>query len=180
MKYIFTLFLLLSSACFSSELPAPPSGYTWYNSKSNVGVFLVPEKWHVKEEKNKDTNALFITQEKIETGKSFLTGLSVNQINNFKEKSKKLPSVYAKEFIIKVSKDFEVINSFTIPNTSGEMSGVQVIGSNNNIPTILHYLAMGHDKENKLYILIFETPEELWLNNSKIAFPMLNMFGLGE
>ncbi|MFT6121656.1 MAG: hypothetical protein ACJAWS_002974 [Oleiphilaceae bacterium] len=79
-----------------------------------------------------------------------------------------------------MGQEHEMVKAFSFPSPSNVMYGVQVKGMNQGTQTRLHFLSVGYDKEDKLYMLIFETPEEFWEKNSKIASPLLNMFGLGE
>ncbi len=171
---------IFSMTCAASDLPDAPNGYEWYTSKNGVGIFLQPNGWFVLEEQKNDTNALFITKEKIENGSRFITGITVNQINTFSKKSELKPSLYAQDWAVGMGKKYQVLHSFTIPGPSGNMYGIRVRGDNNGEPTILHFLSVGNNDEDKVYSIIFETPESLWESNFEVAKPVLNGFGLGE
>ena len=51
---------------------------------------------------------------------------------------------------------------------------------NMKTPTIIQYLAIGENTENRVYIIMFESPEVEWESNWRYAKPMLNMFGPGK
>lgn len=179
--YLTLLFLSISSNAFSIELPPSPDGLEWYKSKNGVGTFLKPKNWHIKEEKSSSgTNALFITRENIKTNSQFIVGMGINQITSFSKKSKKLPSVYAKAYIKVAIEKHKIIKTTIIKTDAGDMNIARVVGDNNGVSTILHYIVIGIDKDDELYIITHEAPEKEWGSLYHLIHPMLNYILLGS
>ena len=181
MRLLIFLFTLVASVGVdASGLPDAPIGFEWIVSSNGVGTFLKPAGWHVKEEVRDGTNALFITKQPIEDGQYYSTGMAVNQFNNFSNRSKYSASQYSQAYIAEIIQTNNVIKSFKIPSSSGEMYGVRIVGNNNGVETIVHYLAFGNDIEDKVYLLWYESPKTEWDENYAAGSTMLNMFGFGE
>lgn len=163
----------------ATKLPAAPPGYEWYECKNGVGSFLRPHGWFVKEETVKNTNALFITKRAFEPPERFDIGLTVNQITRFTRHHPIPPSLYAKAFIATKTERMEVISTGTVKSGVADMHIARVRGSNKGVMTIVHYIAVGMDEQDALYLVFFEAPEKDWEEELLIAGTMLEKFGLG-
>lgn len=159
----------------ASSLPAP-DGFSWHIASNGVGAFLKPDGWFVKEESQEETNALFITKENIDTDGVFLTGMSINQINNLSTVSKLAPSQYAAFLISKVAKGKEVLKSGVVEGNPLDMHVVRILSDNAGVPTVIHYLSFGLDSKDQMYVINFESPESEWEANYQEASVMLNIF----
>jgi hypothetical protein len=164
----------------SADLPVPPNGLHWYRSKKGVGTFLSPEGWFTREETKGDTGALFITREDISVNGRFTTGLTVNQFRNYSKNNSLKPSQYARQFIGQVVKGSEVITSGVVRGNKADLNIARVRGNNSGVSTIVHYIALGDDNKDQVYLIIFEVPEAQLEAILPLMNPMLNVFGLGE
>ena len=170
---------LNQAASQPTDLPPAPTGYEWHVSTNGVGRFLKPNGWFVKEEVIKNTNALFITKHDFTASGRFDIGLTVNQINDFSKKNSIAPSVYALKFIDTLRTKKEIIKSGTVKGNKTDMHIAQIRGSNNGVMTDVHYITVGDDEKDIMYLLFFEAPEKVWEEEMKTVSPMLNIFGLG-
>ena len=189
-----TVKITLVSLCFSllvacvtvpnskqdDSLPKPPQGYSWTISSNGIGSFLKPKSWYVKEESSKGTSALFISQENIQTNGKFITGMSINRVNNWSKTHSITPSNYAKEFAGKLSTTGEVLKKGVVKGNFPDMNIVRVKSDNEGVPTIVHNISIGMDSSDEVYILSFEAPESEWDIAMTYGSPMLNFFFLGE
>jgi hypothetical protein len=182
---------LIALACFSSLASAGdiscsnieqcqriPPGFTWQESKIDVGAFLRPDGWFLKEEVKGDTRALFITREDIERSGSFATGFSVNKVPNFFQKTKTSPSAYARAIAARLRTSGKVLRESVVAGEFPEMNIVRVKFIKDGISVIVHYITIGDDKKDVFYLISFEAPERDWEEQIKIGTPMLNFFAL--
>ncbi|WP_283132574.1 hypothetical protein [Enterovibrio norvegicus] len=187
-KAVFFIFILFfvggcrttPAAQLYSGLPSPPHGFSWYESVNGVGSFLKPDGWFVKEESSGQTNAVFISKENIEASARFLTGMTVNQMNSWSDSNSSKPSQYAHEFAKKIASSGEVLINTVIKGNQNDMHVVRLLSNNSGKATIVHYLAIGMDSRDQLYLIIYESPEPEWGANENNAREMLNLFFLGE
>ncbi len=164
----------------TSSQPAAPDGYAWYTAKNGVGNFLVPKAWFAKEEIQGDTHALFITQGVIPDGGQFAVGLTVNQFRNFSNVQTIKPSDFAKQYASALSRKGEVLVSTVVKGNKTDLNIVRVRDVHDGKTTIIHYITIGMDAEDRFYVLIFEAPQEEFDRAFTLAKPMLNLFALGE
>jgi len=99
-----------------------------------------------------------------------------------KSRTGALPTDYAKAFLAKYSTGpFKILSSYSVPEQSNyEGFGLRYSGINNGVSTIVQVLIVASNKNDILYILIFEAPENIWEEESLKGHAMLNMVGLGE
>ena len=179
--------LLLAVLLFStvgtaraSERPPAPGGFSWHEAENGVGTFLRPDGWHVKEESRNGTNALFISREDLGNNGRLLVGLSVNQLTEFSRRSSTRPSAYAQSFIQRIMQDKETIKEGKVEGNKHTMHVARVVGMNGTVRTIIHYIAVGMDDEDEVFLILFEAPESEWERSYGFARWMLNYFILGS
>ena len=174
--------LLLSTVGIArtSDRPPAPGGFTWYEAENGAGTFLRPDGWHVKEESRNGTNALFISREDLGKNGRLLVGLSVNQFTDFSRRSSARPSTYAQSFIQGIMKNRETIRAGKVEGNKDTMHVARVVGLNGTVRTIVHYIAVGMDGEDEVFLLWFEAPESEWERSYEFARSMLNYFILGS
>lgn len=179
----YILFMVLTALSSSngediSILPASPEGYEWYESTEGVGSFLKPDGWFVSEESSgNNIKALFITRENIEVGGGYLTGMSVNQINNFAKTYSEVPSQYAASIAAELASTGEVLLQDVVTSNAYDMNILRVKLSDSDI--IVHYIIIGMDSRDQVYIIMFESPENLWEQDRQHGVQMLDLFILG-
>ena len=174
--------LLLSTAGIAraSDRPSAPGGFSWYEAENGVGTFLRPDGWHAKEESRNGTNALFISREYLGNNGRLLVGLSVNQFTEFSRRSSARPSAYAQSFIQGIMQNKETIRAGKVEGNKDTMHVARVAGMNGTVRTIIHYIAVGMDDEDEVFLLWFEAPESEWEQSYGFARSMLNYFILGS
>lgn len=79
-RILLLLTLLTIPFALGTELPNPPSGYTWKQILDEQSALLVPAGWHFKSQHGKNTDGFFVSKENIDTEGKFETGLSLNVI----------------------------------------------------------------------------------------------------
>lgn len=179
--------LLLISLFFSlhvnvsaqSTEPKIPHGFSWHTSKIGVGTFLRPDDWFVKEEVLKDTKALFITREEITKESQFSVGFSVNKLQKISDRISQTPNEYARTFAMSLSKTGEQILNRTISGNVSDMQIVRIRKNIDNLSVVVHYIVLGVNNDDAVYVLFFEAPETEWDQQfAKNGRHMLNFFGL--
>lgn len=164
------------------QLPKAPDGFGWYVADNKAGTFLRPDGWFVKEDGKKSDKALFITKENIDKNGVFTTGLSVNRVPRLSKRTGYKATEYAKAFIKKyLQSDFNIINSYKVPEQDTYQGyGVRYSGDNNGVKTIANVLVVASNRDDVVYLMIFESPAKVWDSEWEKGRLMLNMFGLGE
>lgn len=180
-KFVIMLTLILAPfGVFAGDLPDPPEGFSWVVSKNKIGTFLKPEGWFLKEEYEGATKALFITKENIEEQGRFETGFSVNMVSGVGARAGIPATEYAKQFLFGFTEKFKVLKKYTVPSQNGYQAvGLRYSGDNQGITTVVNILAVAHDREDVLYLLIFEAPQEIWDAEWEKGRVLLNQFALG-
>jgi hypothetical protein len=176
------LISLYSFAAYGADddLPAPPEGFQWYDTKNGVGAFLRPDGWFVKEEVRGGAKALFISREDIDSAGRFVVGLTVNEITRMSARGTAKPSAFARNYASQLAQKMEVLDSGVVEGNTSDMHVVRVKGDNGGVATIAHHIAIGNDSLDSAYIIIFEAPASEWDAAIEKGRPMLNTFFLGE
>lgn len=173
---MFKMPILLAIACSllattasgeQPELPAPPNGFEWqWCDEVRVGI-LKPAGWHFKRDTKNDTEAYFITKEKIEPEKGFFTGLILNVLSGVGKKTKGRASSYAKKFIREAMRDKEFVVK-EIPQAT--LGPAKTIGCRiTKDDSTVHYFLVSDDRYDKLYLFFFEAPSDAWEAEWKIG-----------
>ncbi|HXA48083.1 MAG TPA: hypothetical protein VNW52_10675, partial [Burkholderiaceae bacterium] len=134
--------------------------------------------WFLKEEIKGDVRALFITRENIDASGSFATGLTVNKVPNFVQKTKTRPSQYAISMIAKLRTTGAVLRESVVSGNFPDMNVLRIKVTKNDGNVVVHYIAIGDDSKNIFYLISFESSERDWDEQIKIGTPMLNFFAL--
>ncbi|HEY9148506.1 MAG TPA: hypothetical protein VIQ22_05805 [Gammaproteobacteria bacterium] len=179
--FAFTLLFFISYAT-ADELPQPPDGFTWHVSENRVGTFLRPDGWFVREEGEKSDKAVFISKEDIAKDGVFTTGLSVNRVPRVSARVGHSATEYAKMFLTQYLNDeFEIIKTYNVPEQDSYHGyGLRYSGDNQGVATIANVLTIASDRDDTLYIIVFEAPSRSWDDAWAKGSLMLNMLGLGE
>lgn len=172
------VFLLITFSAIATELPPPPSGYSWVSCTEIKGAFLMPQGWHFKKGSEGDTLGYFITKENINEIGEFFTGLSVNVIPNIPQENGMSPSAFADTYIKTASAQREVFKKPWV-STMGPFQGYGVVLVNRDSKKgdyMTHNLAIANDQTGTLYLLTFESPAKVWESSWSIGKPMLQRF----
>ena len=165
-----------NSEASNNALPDAPVGYAWYRAKNGTGSFLKPSDWHIKENVEGATSALFISKENIDVLGRYATGLSINKIERFSTEQHLLPSLYAKKLALGMQHTGDVLKQTVVKGNFPDMNIIRINLVEKN--TIVHYIAICDDTNDAVYIINFEAPEKNWDEEFVIAKPMLNYFVL--
>ena len=74
----------------------------------------------------------------------------------------------------------ETIRAGKVEGNKDTMYVARVVGLNGTIRTIIHYIAVGMDDEDEVFLILFEAPESEWERSYGFARSMLNYFILGS
>lgn len=164
---------VFSSIAFAEppKLPTPPEGFKWQWSEEARVAILQPDKWHFRTDVKKETHGVFITKEEIDPQKGFETGLSLNAIPNISKASQMKPSEYAKKFVGEAIRDKSKVLEVLQPKKAGpaETFGCRIKKDG----SITHFFLVADDKNDKLYLFIFESPENEWKEAWKLGDQMM-------
>ena len=166
---------------FGQTAPPAPDGYSWVKAKPMKGVFLLPKGWNFLEEKNGDTEACFITKEKISGTQGFQTGVSINLIKDLPGKMKMSPSKHAKLYVEMISKKYGSIR--TIDTVVGPFThcAVEFLSTDESGKSIhMWHIIMGNDKTGSAYVISAESPEKVWKENWPTIDKITSMLGVDD
>ena len=181
----------------STEIRAElPPGFSWREVPQLRAAFTMPDGWVFRYENAFGTQACFITRESIlaerfstspegvrqqvQEGKGYKTGLSVNSFEAIAKKLGVSPAIFARSAL--------TTNSFLIPEGRLEISqdgplhiqrgyfrsGNRLLASR-GMPPIKYYMeTVGNNQTDRAYVLMFETPAELWEQDRNIAEVVIN------
>jgi hypothetical protein len=158
-KRAVALLLGLSAALLAEEMPPTPKGFSWKRLEAIKAAFLMPDGWHFKEEEKQGARGYFISQEDIDVAGSFETGLTIN-VQTFKRDK---AVARAAQVVAALSEANEVLHTWTTEAGVLKGFGCRVRETEKgHPPLIMHALAIGNERTNTLYLLIFESPEASW------------------
>ena len=153
------LLLALSAGLPGENAPPAPEGFSWKRLEPVKASFLIPDGWHFKQEEQQGTRAFFITLEDIDKAGLFETGLSVNVQ---KLKRDKAPE-RAAQFILGMMQGHQVLDQWAKEAGVMKTFGCRVRETEKDHPPLIIYvLAVGNERTNTLYVLMFESPESGW------------------
>lgn len=175
-----------------SELP---QSYQWQEVPELKAAFPKPDEWFYRYEDLLGTRACFITREPIladhpfttrqefiegvATGKGFRTGLHLNSFGKVSKRTGVSPTTLARRaltqnpLLIPQSR-LEVVQDRPLITYRGYFrSGSQLLVSKGMPPLHYYMEATGNNKTDRIYMIAFETPEELWVEDCRLAKVMI-------
>ncbi|MGE5278597.1 MAG: hypothetical protein ACM3SU_16530 [Acidobacteriota bacterium] len=153
------LLLALSAALSGEDAPPAPQGFSWKRLEPVKASFLMPDGWHFKQEEQQGTRAFFITLEDIDKSGSFETGLTVNVQKVQRDKA---PGKAA-QFIVGMMQGHQVLDQWAKEAGVMKIFGCRVRETEKgHPPLVIHVLALGNERTNTLYVVMFESPESSW------------------
>jgi len=176
-RSVVALFLVVSSAVvLAADLPPAPDGFTWQEVPDIKAAVLKPQGWFFKREQQKDTRAYFITNENIDQGGDFKTGLSVNV---FRKLKKSKATDQAKSMIANLVDKYHV-EPFERKTGSFYELGCELKDTDESGTIVMRELAVANEKTNTLYLFIFESPEAEWNAASKVGEQIMDKLALDD
>ena len=170
------LIVLAATACRSDEkLPEPPKGFTWKKIDEIKASVLMPAGWHYRLDKQGKTIGAFITREKIEDGKAFKTGLSINVLRDQKDPS---PEKLAKALVENLGKMGKIEDAFKVSLGKFRGSGGRLTVPERNVTG--QFLVIANPATNTLYIIHFESPEKEWPEAWKVGKVIMDRLALDD
>jgi hypothetical protein len=169
--------LVLAAPARSDEPkpPEPPKGFSWKKVDEIKASFLMPDGWHYRLDSKGKTTAVFITREKIEEGKLFKTGLSVNVVRGLKDgTAEKL----AQSTVAALAKEGKVEDAFDVKVGKLKGSGGRLTISSKNVT--MQFLVLANTTTNTLHIIQFESPEKEWKEAWKTGMTIMEKLGLDD
>ncbi|HTO53924.1 MAG TPA: hypothetical protein VMR50_11105 [Myxococcota bacterium] len=147
-----------ATGALAMDRPVAPSGFTWHDVTEIRAAFLVPDGWHVREEHQDKTFALFITETAFSPPAEFEVGLTVNVFRNTPGAAAKVKQVFdaiAAKYSVKVT-----------PGTSGPFRTLSCHfdskPASGKEPVRQFQLGIANPKTGTAYLLIFESPVSRW------------------
>ena len=172
-----TLLFLFGAMVPIADPPPPkaPAGFAWKNVASIKAAFLLPDKWFFKEELRKDVRGIFLSKENIDQSGKFETGLTINVFKN-----KKDAPARARQYIAEQAQGGDVVNLWEAENGVLKLYGVRLHVKRDPPAFTEHVLAIGNEKTDTLYVLMFESPDATWDEAWKKGEVMLGNFRLDD
>ena len=141
----------------------------------------MPINWYFLQEGKDSQLVYFLTKESIETGRGFITGLSVTVIKKVKEKIGKDALKYARELVAEMIRKTD-----TLSTAVGQASTIYQYTCRSRVKgkdgssIISHNLTMANVKTDTFYLIKFDFPELQLDETEKIARVMLINFVLDD
>ena len=161
----------------AGTLPPAPAGFTWFTSTNGAGTFLRPDGWFAKEETHGDTQAVFITKTSIADGGNFDIGFTVNAFEHV-SRGGKTPSATATSLIARLATRGRVLLTDVVKGNALDMNVVRIVDTARGAAVVIHYLTIGDDAKDRVWLIFFEAPQAEWGANYPLGRAMLNAFGL--
>jgi hypothetical protein len=155
---------LIVNPCFSADLEELQEGYAWHEKPNLKMAIPYPDGWFIKEEENDQAKALFISKEDINAEGKFLTGYSLNYIQNFSALSKDGPTKYAAFFILQAQdRNPDVVLKPWLDQLATGITGMGIrFRMKKDEVVLVHYYLVANEIESSLRIMVFEAPEKEW------------------
>ncbi len=162
--------LLAVSTAIAIDLPKAPADYSWHQVPEIKGAFLVPSGWHVREELDGKTLAIFITEKPFEPPEQFETGMSVNVFRDTPSAPSQLKqildrtcSAHEKRLQFNASPPFALMTcEFDSPR------------GNDLEPVRVFHLGIANVETRTSYLVTFESPLPTWPEAWRVGKPMLD------
>ncbi len=160
----------------SGETPITDNNYTLQKCGNTDLHLLMPNNWFYKPETVGDTEACFITKEKLTTSDDvFKTGISVNRLTNISQKRSMTANEYAEAYIDLIE---------TNAQKYGFVKVDKVVSTNSSFPTWaryaqandfkMYFLALVDEANDTVYIITFESPIATWDQEFPVAEKVLS------
>ncbi len=168
-----------------------PPGYSWQEVPEMRATFPKPDAWFYKYAEVLNTQACFVTRERIladrpavtlkemiemvKKGRGFETGLSVNTFSGISEGLDVSPAVFAKNvlttnFLLVPESDLKTEQDGDLTTFKGYFrSGSRLLASRGMPPLKYYIQTAGNAATDRAYILMFEVPAKLWEENKETA-----------
>jgi hypothetical protein len=166
--------VLVAAHAHAIDLPAPPPEYTWREVPAIKAAFLVPVGWHVREELDGKTLALFVTQEPFTPPHEFDIGLSVNVFlenpnapNQIKQMLDGISSKHSVPLSQGMAGPFATLSCQFDSGREGRAEPVRTF-----------YLAIANTATGTSYLAIFESPVSQWDAAWKLGKPIIDTLAL--
>lgn len=179
MKLAIALMLTFLFSVTANSATSADGEFLWTSSGPGESDFLMPKGWYLKKESKPGTYAIFITKEDIDKEGLFQTGLTVNVLKGISEKTGDHASMYAHKFTtIAAQKDKNkvLVKPWLVEKGPFKGYGVRV----QDEVKILHYFLISNDKQDTLFLTIFEAKPEDWDDAWKYGEIILNNMKLDD
>ena len=163
---LIVMFALLAPALAQEgpELPPAPEGFSWQTLEPIDAHFLVPDGWHYRAEENDGTLAYFITKTAIAPGEMFDVGLSLNVLDNMRQRTGNRNAVqYARDYIGACREQYEDVKAWQFEQAPFKGYACQFSAEPKPGRHIrMSMLALGNTQTDTLYVMWFEAPADQW------------------
>ena len=170
-------------AVSGDNAPNAPSGFEWFSMPEIKAKFLKHKGWFTHHETIEGTESYSISLENVEIEKSFRTGLSVNCVSHVSDKAKMWAKQYARAFheLIKNDTTVTLISEWENPQNPFVVYGMQYTKTTPGLDTVtIHQLLIANEKTDRLYVVSFESPTDLWGAAWSLGSEMVTKFILDE
>jgi len=174
---LLVILAVITPALFATDRPALPPGFSWQEIPEIHSTFLRPNGWFFRQETDKGTRAFFITKEDISGGGSFHTGLTINVFPHLREGS---ALDQGKALVDKIVAQHPRANHWNRQTGPFEVFGCLVTDTDNSGTSTVMTYVLANPKTNTLYLLIFESPELAWSENSEIGKQIMSTMSLDD
>ncbi len=147
----------------ASDTAPVSAGFSLMRADGLANPLLKPDGWFFHQESKGGNNAYFITQEKIVPDKWFKTGMTVNVLQGASAVPQG-PSAYARLMLQKYAQEGRVVaRKIVQPESWLELFAQDVIlDESSENPVHLHLFLAANNKESRLYVCLFESPQAIW------------------
>ena len=155
-----------------------PNGYQWVSFPEVKAYFLKPVGWHLHKESKDRNYAAFISKEKIEGGRRFQTGMSVNVLCNLAKK--KGMSAYECSVAIReeARKVVKIDKEWASQNGPFQSVGYAFTHQGPDSTFRCHNILISNIETGTLYMFTFEASAAEWEAAWKIGEPIIQKLGL--
>jgi hypothetical protein len=169
----------IAATAAAQDPPPAPEGFTWKKLDAIKASFLMPKGWHFKAENKGTTLAYFFSEENIDAGGEFETGLTLNVIHLQQDKAQE--RAIAALAALAQTPGNELQDAWE--TETGVLKGIGGrirTTEKGHPPLMMVVLAIGNARTNTLYLFIFESPESRWKQAWEKGEKMLKLFLLDD
>lgn len=175
-----------------------PLGYSWQEVPEMRTAFPKPDRWHYRYQAVGDTQACFITREQIlangffttpqevTSGQGFGTGLTVDTLpgiyRNFRVSAAEFAiSALTTNPLLNPEGDIETTQDRQLAVYRGYFRSGSRLLAHRGIPATRYYIeATGNNQTDRVHVIMFETPEELWEQYKEVGKVIIDNRVLGQ
>ncbi len=171
------LLMLFSPLCRADDLTSAPEGFQWVRVDEIKARFLKPDGWSFSKRRSGDRGLISISKENIDDAGFFMTGLTIIPLVVGHPGQADIAPGYARVYIdVAAENSSEVlVKPWSYSDEYFTGFGITTKNIDPNLGDyITDHLAIGNNRTGAVYLIVFESPVDMWDEIADIRVTLLS------